>query len=448
MGIFPLSFRSMAILATFIVLSTGCDNSNAPASDPRLYLQQITNTSAIVRWRGNPGSVYYGSNPANLNQTIVGANIGASDYQAKLNGLSSDTTYYFRLDVGSAINGQRFRTAPATGQLPSDGSTRVWLVGDSGTGDSNAKAVRDAYYNFNGGADADLFVMLGDNAYNDGTDTDYQNAVFNVYTDLLLRTAVWPTIGNHEAGVGGSNVADSLGNAPYINIFTLPTNAEAGGVASGTEQYYSFNYANIHFVSLDTQATARNTTKRNAMKNWLIDDLSSSQADWNIVFFHHPPYSKGSHNSDVAGFLNVDKPMIDMREEFTPIFDDYGVDLVFSGHSHSYERSYYLNGHTGLSGTFNPAIHAEHNGAGELMDGRSDGTGEYGQITNDGLDDKVVYTVAGSSGKISGGSLNHPAHFSSLNVLGSVVLDIDQYFIQAKFIDNNGVVRDYYTVTR
>jgi 3',5'-cyclic AMP phosphodiesterase CpdA len=229
-----------------------------------------------------------------------------------------------------------------------------------------------------------------------------------------------------------------------MSIFTLPKNGEAGGVNSGTEQYYSFDYANVHFICLDSQVSARNSSKRAAMKTWLQDDLNTSTADWKIVFFHHPPYSKGSHNSD--GASGIDQPMTDMRVEFTPLFDDHGVDLVFSGHSHSYERSYYIGGHTGLSSTFNASQHAEVNSAGQPLNGKGDQA--YSQITNNGTDDKVVYTVAGSSGKISGGSLNHPAHASSQNVLASVVLDITQNKLEAKTLGVNGNVLDSYTIDR
>ena len=69
--------------------------------------------------------------------------------------------------------------------------------------------------------------------------------------------------------------------------------------------------------------------------------------------FHHPPYSKGeNHDSDYE-----DREII-MREEFTPIFQQYGVDVVYTGHAHNYERSYQLKGHTGNSASFDLSSHA------------------------------------------------------------------------------------------
>ncbi len=97
--------------------------------------------------------------------------------------------------------------------------------------------------------------------------------------------------------------------------------ADVGGVASGTEQYYSFDYGNVHFVSLDSQLSARDKIQRDAMRGWLIADLSSNQLDWTVVIFHHPPYTKGSHDSDEkpSSYFGIDTPIIDMRKEFTPV---------------------------------------------------------------------------------------------------------------------------------
>ena len=79
------------------------------------------------------------------------------------------------------------------------------------------------------------------------------------------------------------------------------------------------------------------------MYNWALNDIQNTTADWIVALWHHPPYTKGSHNSDTESNL------IDMRQNFLPMLEDNGVDLVMSGHSHSYERSYLINGHYGNS---------------------------------------------------------------------------------------------------
>ncbi|MEN8260391.1 MAG: metallophosphoesterase, partial [Pseudomonadota bacterium] len=302
---------------------------------------------------------------------------------------------------------------------------------DSGTADSNAAAVRDAYKNFNGSRYTDLLLMLGDNAYDNGTDSEYQKAVFNMYPEVLRQTPLWPTLGNHDARSADSSSLSGV----YYSLFHLPRNAEAGGVPSGTEAYYSFDYDNIHFICLDSMDTSR--SKTGSMMTWLKNDLAANDKDWTIAFWHHPPYSKGSHNSD------SETAMIQMRENALPILESYGVDLVLTGHSHSYERSYLLDGHYGKSSTLTSGMILD-NG-----DGREDGDGAYfktqlGPLPHDG----AVYVVAGSSGKLRDGPLNHPAMVVSTITLGSVVLDISDGRLDAKFIDTSGKFRDYFTIEK
>ena len=134
--------------------------------------------------------------------------------------------------------------------------TRIWVLGDSGTGNNDARAVRDAYTAYAGSQHTDLWLMLGDNAYNRGTETEYQTAVFNTYPEMLRKSVLWPSLGNHD----GSSSESATQSGPYFDIFTLPRNAEAGGVPSGTEAYYSFDYANIHFVVLDSFGSDRAPT--------------------------------------------------------------------------------------------------------------------------------------------------------------------------------------------
>ncbi len=207
-------------------------------------------------------------------------------------------------------------------------------------------------------------------------------------------------------------------------------------MASGTEAYYSFDYANIHFIVLDSFDT--NRSANGAMMTWLRFDLGAHSQPWVIAFWHHPPYSKGSHNSD------SESGMIQMRQNALPILEDGGVDLVLTGHSHSYERSYLIDSHYGNSNSFN-ASHQVDGG-----DGRVDGDGAY-EKPGDFIGDPnqgAVYVVAGSSGKTSGGSLNHRAMLVGLNRLGSMVLEVDGDTLDATFLDNNGVARDTFRIDK
>src|SRR3989441_7099305 len=231
-----------------------------------------------------------------------------------------------------------------------------------------------------------------------------------------------------------ASTSSSSQSGPYYDIFTLPKSGEAGGVASGTEAYYSFNYGNIHFVCLDS--TDSNRSPSGAMLTWLKADLSANTRQWLIAYWHHPPYSKGSHDSDSESELEQ------MRQYANPILESHGVDLVLSGHSHAYERSYLLNGHYGDSSTLTSAMILD------AGDGRVDGTGAYQKPVVLTPHKGAVYTVAGSSGMTGGGLLNHPAMYISLNVLGSLVLDVNGNQLDAQFLTSSGSVQDYFTIKK
>ena len=173
------------------------------------------------------------------------------------------------------------------------------------------------------------------------------------------------------------------------------------------------------------------------MYTWLESDLQSNDQDWTVVFFHHPPYSKGSHNSD----SDAEVKMREMRENFVPAFDQYSVDLVFTGHSHAYERSFLVTGHTGKSETLTSSMLID-NG-----DGKSDGDGSYEKLYSQ-VNNGVVYTVAGSSGKAGGGSLDHPVHYVSYEELGSVVLDFNGDRVDATFVSPNTSIEDHFSIVK
>jgi hypothetical protein len=406
--------------------------SNIPSLVRGPYLQRGTPTSVIVRWRTDGASnsrVRYGTNAGELTFAVTNMAV-ITEHTVTLTGLAPDTTYYY--SVGSTAEtlaggpNHHFTTAPPRGTAK---PTRVWALGDSGTANVDAQNVRDAYYRFARDRAANLWLMLGDNAYNDGDDDEYQAAVFDTYPTTLRRAVLWPTIGNHDTDQS-SNPPDDI---PYYQIFTLPTNGEAGGTPSGTEDYYSFDYANIHFICLDAMTSAR--TPGSPMLVWLQNDLVTTTQEWTIAFWHHPPYSKGSHDSDTS------MRQTEMRQHIVPILESNGVDLVLCGHSHSYERSWLMHGHYGLSSTFNESMKRDPGS------GREDGTGAYNKPTG-AAGEGTVYIVAGSSAKTSGGTLNHPAMFLSLNRLGSVVLDIDGHRLDAKFIRENGAVVDHFTMIK
>ncbi len=221
------------------------------------YLQQVSPSSFTVRWRTDSlvvGRLRYGPRVGMLDTTIDESE-AKSDHEITVTGLQAGSRYYYEVGTLSlALAGNddehHLTTAPVVGTRE---PVRIWAIGDSGTADSSATAVRDAYLGFAGAADTDLWLMLGDNAYGAGTDGEYQEAVFNMYPSFLRSVAVWPTLGNHD----GRTASSSMHAGPYYDIFTLPTLGEVGGLASGTEAYYSFDHGNVHVICLDSQDSDR-----------------------------------------------------------------------------------------------------------------------------------------------------------------------------------------------
>ena len=385
----------------------------------------------VVRWRTDlptDSRVQYGTNPNNLDSTVPHIGI-TTEHEVRLTGLSADTRYYYSVGDGLSVLSSGpdhfFLTAPNAAK-----PTRIWVLGDSGTANDDAARVRDAYESFTGARHTDIWMMLGDNAYWSGMDIEYQYAVFEMYPAMLRKSVLWPTIGNHET----YSFEEPM---PYLSMFTLPTGGEAGGVPSGTERYYSFNYGNIHFVCLDSMTEDRSSF--GPMASWLQQDLTANTNTWLIAFWHHPPYTKGSHNSDDP--FGFDYELVEMRQNILPILESFGVDLVLSGHSHSYERSFLINAHYGFSQELETNPHLIRDSG----SGRPEETGPYVKIAGISTNQGAIYIVAGSSGMISGGPLNHPAMFISLNRLGSLVLDIDGDRLDAQFLEDTGDVTDYFT---
>ncbi len=284
----------------FLVLVSVAPASAAIVRQP--YLQLVTPTSVTLVWRTDLNSadnsrVQYGTVFGTLNQSATGTavtrpGLNVKDHIVTIAGLNGATQYFY--NVGTTSNGVQgggtnqhfFVTAPMIG---SSTPVRVWVLGDSGVAGANQSQVRDAMLTETAANPPapTIILHMGDMAYDNGTDSEFTNRHFAVYQNILRHTPLWPTLGNHES----PSVNTSLGIGPYYEAHVLPTNGQAGGVASGTEAYYSFDYANAHFIVLDSMDSSR--APGSPMLTWLQNDLAATGQDWVIAYWHHPPYSKG-----------------------------------------------------------------------------------------------------------------------------------------------------------
>lgn len=139
-----------------------------------------------------------------------------------------------------------------------------------------------------------------------------QWTTFNqIVSDLIEIAKFYPALGNHE------------NNSPlYFDNFVLPNN----------ERWYSVEKDNLYFIVLDSNSDCSIGSEQYL---WLENNLQNINKNikFIIAIFHHPPFSTGPHDEDEKG----------LRQTIVPLFEQYGVDIVFNGHDHDYKMSLYNN---------------------------------------------------------------------------------------------------------
>lgn len=448
-------------------LATACTLAGAHAQTQIVrgpYLQSPTTSSIKIKWRTDvpTTSNITVSLPTGSFSMNYGDSTLTTDHTVLATGLAPNTTYEYTINApGNILSGPqyRFKTFLPAGTA---GDFRVWAIGDFGKGNVEQQHVRDAFINYSANKKPDFWLWLGDNAYPDGTDQQYQDYVFdevNGYKNVMTWLPFLPAPGNHDYNSVSpitSSQPPLQHTGPYYDMVDVYKQGEAGGVPSGHELFYSFNYGNAHFISLNSELGSLynashdwigvnlfSTFNGSPMMTWLEQDLQANTLPWTVVYFHQPPYTDGSHDSEA--FWEV--YMKAMREHFTPVLEQYGVDLVLCGHSHVYERSYLMKGLYGDLSTFNPSMILQSTGG-------TDATGGNYIKYTDGpsANQGTVYVVNGNSGsKETDPALQHPAMFTAYGCdtcVGSLMLDFSGNRVDGYHIDGNGVERDHFVIEK
>jgi hypothetical protein len=411
------------------------------------YLQMATPASMQIRWRtSTPTSskVSYGTSAANLAGQVTDATL-KTDHIINLTNLQANTQYFYSIGTstqtlqGDATN--FFYTMPPFGTQK---KIRIWATGDSGFGSPQQINTLNQYQNYVGNGYTDVWLLMGDNAYVYGLDNEYQTGFFNVYqsSKVMKQTVLFPAPGNHDYYIDlNSRITKA---APYYDIFSMPTQGQSGGVASNTETFYSYDYGDVHFISLDSYGYEQGQYRmwEGPQLQWLQQDLAANTKKWTIVYFHHPPYTMGSHNSD------TETELAQIRQGLVPVFDQYKVDLVLCGHSHNYERTRLIKGHTGMENTFSAQTHNLSSSSGKY-DGSTDSC-PYVKNSNSTQNDGVMYVVAGTAGfaGLQQASWPHEAMYTAHSTAGSVVVEIEGNRLDSKFISETGSILDQFTIMK
>ncbi len=187
------------------------------------------------------------------------------------------------------------------------------VMGDTGSGDEAQKAVADQMVKQRAKTPFEFVLMLGDNIYEKGEAEKIRSHFEEPYKELLAAgVQFYATLGNHDIIKG-------------LEFQTNYKNFNMGG-----KRYYHFvrhapnSKENlIEFFALDTNSLD------DAQLSWLDQNLKASQAKWKIAFSHHSIYSSARMHS----------PYVKLRAQLEPLYVKYGVNAVFAGHSHCYERT-------------------------------------------------------------------------------------------------------------
>jgi predicted phosphodiesterase len=278
------------------------------------YLQYVTQNSITVMWETNretTAEVRFGLD-GSTPEVAVGK--WGTIHEIKLEGLQPQTGYYYRA-VAVTEDGQKISSpllSFQTANLP-DAPFAFVVIGDTQFNPRVAKTLTDMMW-----LQRPNFVVAVGDLVNEGPEKwQWTEQFFPGMNPLISRVALFPVLGNHERNT-----------QYYYKYMALPE----------PEYYYTFHYGNAQFFMLDSN---KDVSPGSEQWNWLEHELKQSKAEWKFVAYHHPSYS--SDEDDYGDMWRGRSEYGDLRlRPLSKLYDQYGVDIVWNGHIHSYERTWPL----------------------------------------------------------------------------------------------------------
>lgn len=269
-------------------------------------------------------------------------------YAAVLPGLPWDSEVRYRVKLaGVVVREGKVRTRASAGR-----GVRFALVGDLANGQKEQKAIAWQLWR----AQPEFLVALGDIVYSTGRVSQYLDHFWTTYNDvavpgpktgapLMASVPFYPVIGNHDADMAKlPGTPDAFGayyffhgpeSGPGLGPWSLPLGKDAAvaarfraavGGSYPALNTYSFDYGPVHFLMLDTNSY--NTASFMRLAPWVEKDLKASKQPWKIICMHAPAFhTSPQHYTEQKMRL------------LEPVFRAGGVDMVFAGHVHNYQRS-------------------------------------------------------------------------------------------------------------
>ena len=299
---FSATSRAVVVMAVVLFLSQATASMAGPSILIGPYFQNPGPTSVTIQYITDlqtDGLIRYGegrSMDKQVKSNLRGRTPGdeAWVYEARVTGLQPGKEYRYRVfpsggSDAAASTVRKFRTFP-------DQARSVSFIVYSDT-QTNPAAHKEVVSNFNRHDPA--FILHAGDMTDKGTNFSLLPVFFGAVAGIVDHVPMMIAIGNHDGG-----------SANLLRLFDLP----------GGRSYYSFECGPGHVVMLDAFQEGPDVLQ------WLEQDLAAATAPWKVAVYHTPTFNFGGHHSN------------DHRNTFLPLFVKYGVDVVFAGHSHVYER--------------------------------------------------------------------------------------------------------------
>jgi 3',5'-cyclic AMP phosphodiesterase CpdA len=280
----------------------------------RPFLQYGTPSGMSVVWQtsmAGSGEVHWGTTIEC--EKAIPATANAEIFTGRIEGLEANTQYFYRT-VSKSADGQELKSEPSTFQTAfGPGIPLAFaVISDTQKNPKVAGAIAELAW-----AQRPHFLLLPGDLVDQGKkDSDWREEFFPSLSPLISRVPLFPVLGNHEQNAKN-----------YFDYMALPD----------PEYFYTFSYGDADFFMIDSN---RKVEPGSEQYQWLEEKLAASQAIWKFVCHHHPPYS--SDENDYGDLWKTNQSTRgDLRlRQLVPLYEKHQVDIVWTGHIHSYERTW------------------------------------------------------------------------------------------------------------
>ncbi len=290
-------------------------------------VQNVSGNSAFVVWHTQvpwPARVEFRRVSEDAWRVVRPEKV-APEQAVEISGLAPGERYEYRV-VLEGPGPERASDAAIFATLRPAGDVDFLVIGDTGATSAGQYELATALFRER----TDLVLHVGDVVYPSNLRGRIDLRCFSVYEPSFRSVPWFFTFGNHDVYGGKQS---------YLESFLLPKDR-----LTGASDFYSFDHGDAHFVSLFVPwwgfsglGAVGAGGSRGAQYHWLTNDLATTDKPWKVVFFHQPPHTSGPHSGDDYD-LDGARDVVALQTELLPVLTHYGVQVVFNGHDHDWER--------------------------------------------------------------------------------------------------------------